>query len=112
MEQNKNTPDNETSIFKHKLMNICVLVFTLVLTAITLVAFFAAILSSGNDSGYAIATIYILCMLLAAPTLKGFLERIGNPFYKRLNTIAIIAVFTSILIVTLVSVMTLAFPQG
>lgn len=88
-------------IARRRLLNICVFIFVVVVTISTLVTFFMAIFDSGNDSAYYIASIYILCMLLAAPTLKVFLDTAGtSAALKRLNIVGIIFIFATILIVT------------
>ena len=102
--------DNKTQ-FKHKLLNMCVLGFVAVVTLVTLITFFAATFSDGNESAYAIASIYILCMLLAAPTLKVFLDKIDCPVMKRFNIVGIISIFATILIVTVMVCLTMAFPN-
>ena len=85
---------------KHRLLNLCVLGFVAVLTLTTLVTFFMATFGQSSANGYSIASIYILCMLLAAPTLKVFLDKITCPTMRRLNIVGIIAIFLTILVVT------------
>ena len=89
-----------TSPSKHRLLNICVLGFVVVLTAVTLVTFFVATFGDYVSNGYSIASIYILCMLLAAPTLKVFLDKISCLTMKRLNIVGIVLIFMTILVIT------------
>ena len=96
---------------KHRLLNVCVLLFVAVVTVVTLVTFFVAVIRRGNVNGYSIASIYILCMLLAAPTLKVFLDKVKCSKMKRLNIIGIIAIFMTILIITVTVCLALAFPR-
>jgi len=97
--------------FKHKLLNICVFAFVVVLNLVALFTFFVATFDATNGNAYSIASIYILCMLLAAPTLKVFLDKVTCPTMKKLNIIGIIAIFLTILIVTVMVSLTLAFPS-
>jgi len=101
----------EKTKFKHMLLNICVFAFVVVLNLVALFTFIVATFDEGNESAYSIASIYILCMLLAAPTLKVFLDKVTCPIMKRLNIIGIIAIFATILIVTVIVCLTLAFPN-
>ena len=98
-------------LFKHKILNLCVLGFVAVLTVAVLVTFFAATFDEVNQSAYSIASIYILCMLLAAPTLKVFLDKVACPVMKKLNIVGIISIFATILVITVVVCITLAFPS-
>jgi len=110
------SPEQLRVIKKHRLLNVCVLVFTFILTAIAMLTFFVAV--SGVFTGtysvtnaYYIASTYVLCMLLAAPTLKVFLDKCTCIRIKRLNIAALIAVFAAILILVVVISLTFAFPQ-
>jgi hypothetical protein len=100
----------EINAFKIKKLNIAVLVFSVVLTMVGLVAFNVALFSIDLGSANAIAGTYILCMLLAAPTLKGFLDKVEHPCLKKLNVVAIIMVFTAILIMVVLVSFGFAFP--
>ena len=82
---------------KHKLLNLCVLAFVAIVSVIALITFLVALFKSYNPNAYHIASIYILCMLLAAPTLKVFLDKVTCPTMKRLNIIGIISIFATIL---------------
>jgi len=84
---------------KHKILNLCVLGFVVVLTAVALATFFIAIFTDGNTNAYSIASVYVLCMLLAAPTLKVFLDKVTSPTMKRLNLVGIISIFFAILVI-------------
>ncbi|MCL2755778.1 MAG: hypothetical protein FWE45_01870 [Firmicutes bacterium] len=99
------------SAFKHMLLNICVVGFAVVLTLAALVTFFVAIFREGTSSAYYIASIYILCMLLAAPTLKVFLDKVNCVVMRRLNIIGIISIFATILVITVTICISFAFPN-
>ena len=111
MEERKEKEICAKSAFKHRLLNVCVIAFAGVLSITALVTFFVATFETGNDSNYAIASIYILCMLLAAPTLKVFLDKVTCPVIRRFNIIGIITIFSTILILTVMVCINLAFPN-
>ena len=104
--------DDKKSLFKHRILNVSVLLFTLALTAISVATFFIALIAgfappvciNGEcvyptlDAAYAIASTYILCMLLAAPTLKVFLDKCTSSALKKFNIITLVAIFVSILV--------------
>ena len=104
----KNDARNQEALTlqKHKLLNMCVLGFVAVITFVTFITFFVAV-GRGNGFEYYIASIYVLCMLLAAPTLKVFLDKVTCPLMRKLNIIGIIVIFSVILllVVTVVSVL-------
>jgi len=81
-------------------LNICVLIFVGVLTFVALLTFLIALFSRSNQNAYGIASIYILCMLLAAPTLKVFLDKVESKAMKGLNIYGIISIFAAILFIT------------
>ena len=88
-------------IARRRLLNVCVFIFVVVVTISSLVTFFIAIFNNDSTTAYSIASIYILCMLLGAPTLKVFLDTAGTSnAMKRLNIIGVICIFVAILIVT------------
>ena len=106
MEKNigRNTDKNivvaeQNSVFKHKLLNICVLAFVGVMTAVLFITFFILIGRNNSESANSIAGTYVLCMLLAAPTLKAFLDRCNCPLMKRLNIIGLVTIFAVILLI-------------
>ena len=96
---------------KHKVLNVCVFAFTIVLTLVAMISFFVALFTDGNYEASSIASMYILCMLLAAPTLKVFLDKVSCPVMRRLNIIGIIAIFIAILLSAAFSSLVLAFPS-
>ena len=100
----------EVVLFKQKLMNICLLLFTFVLTVVTLVTFFVATFAYDNPNGATIASAYTLCMLLAIPTMKVAIDKLKCPVMKALNVVGIVLSFATILIITVVMSITLAFP--
>ena len=89
----------KTAAWKHRLLNSCVLAFTFILTGVALATFFIARFTEGNNNAYSIASIYVLCMLLAAPTLKVFLDKVTCPCMKRWNIAGIILIFTAIMVI-------------
>jgi len=95
--------------FKHKVLNVCVVAFSFVLTGVALIAFLVASFTYGNDNAYSIASIYILCMLLAAPTLKVFLDKVNCPVMKKLNIAGIISIFAAILIAAVLVCLQMGF---
>jgi len=100
MEENKNAMVvQKDAIFKHKLLNICVLVFVAVMTFIMLIAFFVLIARDRIGVAHGIVGTYVLCMLLAAPTLKVFLDKIEDRVMKRLNIVALVSIFAVILLI-------------
>jgi len=107
----QNQTQEKSTAFKHKLLNICVFAFVVVLTLSTLITFFTATFTEGNGNAYYIASIYILCMLLAAPTLKVFLDKVHCTCMKRLNIFGIISIFATILIITVTVSVIMAFPN-
>ena len=97
-------------IVKNNLLNICVLVFTGVMTFFTLLAFFVGWARVEN---FAITSVlgfplglYTLPMLLAAPTLKVFMDKSTCPVMKKLNVGAVITIFASILFMTVAVLIT------
>ena len=91
----------QRTAFKHRLLNMCVLVFVGVLTAAVMVTFFVALFTDGNNYAYSIASIYILCMLLAAPTLKVFLDKVDCCKTMRFfNIVGLISIFTTMMVLT------------
>ena len=99
----KSTPVNTQAV------TIALLIFSLIVTVVTLAAFFAATFTPGNTSAYDIASIYILFMILAVPTLTLFLDKPDCILCKRLNKIAIILIFATILVITVVNVVVSGF---
>ena len=82
-----------------KLLNFGLLALAFVLTATALVSFFIATFTpSLGAANYSVASLYILVMLLVAPTLKIYLDKVSCKVFKRLNLIAILSIFTAILV--------------
>ena len=81
----------------HRTLNLCVLGFAFALSITALITFFVATFTDGNDNAYTIASTYILCMLLAAPTLKVFHDKTTSSTMKRLNVATITFIFLTIL---------------
>lgn len=99
----KNSPINTQSL------TIALLVFSFIVTVATLAAFFAATFTPGNTHAYNIASIYILFMILAVPTLTLFLDKPDCTLCKRMNKIAIMLIFATILVITVVNVIVSGF---
>jgi len=88
------------------------MVFTTVLTVTGITTFFVSAFSEANSAAaYSIASIYILCMLLAVPSLKAFMDKIECPTMKRLNVLFITIAFVAIMVLMVTSALTLAFPS-
>jgi hypothetical protein len=87
---------------KRGVINLCVIFFVLVMTKVALIAFFVSLSKGLSDSAYSIASTYILCMLLAAPTLKVFLDTVDSIAFKRLNVALLMLIFTVILLIAVV----------
>jgi len=87
---------NESS---YRIMNVGMLTLMVVLTLVSTITFFVAAFGNGDGVGaYGIAATYVLCMLLVAPTLKVFLDKVSCPVLKKLNLVGIIIIFAAILI--------------
>ena len=97
---------------KQKMLHVCALVFSFILTAVAVVTFFVAFFNVSTDGAYAIASTYVLCMLLAAPTLKVFLDKCTYPKLKKANIAALIATFAAILVLVVFVCLSFAFPIG
>ncbi|MCL2370728.1 MAG: hypothetical protein FWC80_05835 [Firmicutes bacterium] len=96
---------NETN---YRIMNVGMLTLMAVLTLVSTITFFVSAFGNNDLGGvYGIAATYVLCMLLVAPTLKVFLDKVSCPVFKRLNLVGIIIIFAAILVqVTLYFLMT------
>jgi len=85
---------------KHNILNWCVLFFVAVMTSDMLVTFFILVGRDGySTAASGIASTYVLCMLLAAPTLKVFLDKVESRMMKRVNVVGIVSIFVAILVV-------------
>jgi len=81
---------------KQNILNLLVIAFVAVMTTVSLITFFIAICDE-NASSYYIVSLYVLCMLLAAPTLKVFLDKTTCPRMRLINWIGVIVIFVAIL---------------
>ena len=79
-------------------------------SAISVAMFFVALFTQGAGAANGIASIYILSMLLAMPTLKVLLEKAENKSIQRIAKACYVVVFDVIFILVIMSVITLAFP--
>jgi|GEM_PF-1021186 len=103
-------PDNELTLEQlkkvrtHRIINIGAVAFGLALTAVALLTFFLTMLFDliGGwlefNVAYAIVSTYVLCMLLAAPTIKVFLDKCTCNTLKRLNVVSLIVIFAAIFV--------------
>jgi len=85
---------------ENRILNSCFLLFVGFLMMVSLITFFVAIWQQDNQAAYNIASIYILCMILALPALKLFFDRAVKRIFKMMNMYLLIAAFFSILIMT------------
>ena len=116
MEESKNVKPKEQesagqdsiAMSKQSILNLCVLGFVAVMTLIGIITFFVAIGREGNFNGSAIASLYVLCMLLAAPTLKVFMDKKCSPLLRRLNLIGIMVIFAAILLMAVTAFIAMA----
>ena len=86
-------------IFKNNLLNFCVLAFAAIMTFFTLLSFVILWVRGGFAPAY-VLSFYVLPMLLAAPTLKVFMDKSTCPVMRKLNVGAVITIFASILFMT------------
>lgn len=86
------------SITKLKIFNMCILWFVFALNIIATITFFVALFNTSVESAYAIASIYILGMLLAVPTLKILVDKITCPITRIVNVVFMVWVFKMIMI--------------
>jgi len=96
----------------YRLLNIWMIVFVFTLMAASMVTFFVTLFGDGGGAAaYYIASIYILCMLLVTASLKSFMDKICCPGLKRVNLVAVIAIFISIMIVVVLVGISFAWPS-
>ncbi|MCL2521385.1 MAG: hypothetical protein FWE36_00830 [Erysipelotrichales bacterium] len=101
-------PDTST----YKLLSICLLALAFTLTITALVSYFVALFGEEtNGNSYTIASTYVLVMLLVAPTLKVFLDKLKSETLKRLSLIAIVLIYISILVIAVFTFLSLGFPN-
>ncbi|MCL2591753.1 MAG: hypothetical protein FWD82_00165 [Defluviitaleaceae bacterium] len=109
----KNKPmtlDELMAVKKHRTLNVCVLLFTAVLVIVSILTFFVALFNVNLGNAYYIASMFVLCMLLAAPTLKVFLDKCTCRNLRMFNIIALVGIFVSILVLVVVISLSYAFP--
>ena len=109
MEKKELTPAEAKMAFKFKLLNICMFALAVVLTITALITFFVSLFNA-TGGAYYIASTYILCMLLATPSLKAFLDKVNSPAMKKLNTIGIISIFAAIMTIFICVCLDFAIP--
>lgn len=108
MEEKQVTSQTPISPKKH-ILNIFVIIFVVGLSIASMVTFLIAFINGATGDAYSIASIYILAMLLGAPTLKVFLDNAKNMVMKKLNVAAIIFAFVIIFAVVILMVVDLAY---
>jgi len=94
---------------KNNVLNSCVLGFAFIMTVVALLSFFIATFRVNGAFANGIASLYVLCMLLAAPTLKVFMDKNACPVMKKLNILMVIAIFATILIMAVIVFLSFAF---
>ena len=85
---------------KQNFLNMLVIAFAGITTVVFLVTFFIAVCDR-NTASYSIVSLYVLCMLLACPTLKVFLDKVTCPRMRLINWIAISVIFLAILVMSI-----------
>jgi len=105
-------PVDAATAKKQTILHICALVFSYVITIVALLTFFVAFFSVSVEGAYLIVSTYVLAMLLAAPTLKVFLDKCTCPNLKKANIIALLATFATILILVVMVFLNFAFSIG
>ncbi|MCL2556099.1 MAG: hypothetical protein FWE03_03645 [Firmicutes bacterium] len=98
----------DNSALKQRVFNWFVVAFSLILTIVALITFFVAFTDGYTGNAAAILGSYVLSMLLAAPTIKVFLDKCTCPLLKWFNIITIILIFVAILIPSVLSYFNLA----
>ena len=106
------TPEQKSARNKHRVINICAIAFGLGLTFFAVLAFFISFIVDAVNGGsfgglHAIVGSYVLAMLLAAPTIKVFLDKCTCKIIKKLNIASLIAIFVAIFIMLTVSLLLL-----
>jgi len=111
-EQNKPLTQEQHAVAqKKRILNICTLVFTIVAVVLATVMYFISLFTVEHISAYYIAGTFILAMLLAAPTLKVFLDKCTCKNLRKLNIVTLVIVFVAILVhMSMVSI-SFAFPN-
>jgi len=91
----------------YRILNAGMLSLMAVLTLVSTITFFA---SMRRDVHHGIVGTYVLCMLLVAPSLKVFLDKVSCPVFKKLNLIGLVIIFLAILVQVTLSFLTVAWP--
>jgi len=87
-----------SAMFKSKVFNLAAIVFSVVLTAVAVTVYFICFAREIEGGAYTVVNLYVLCMLLAAPTVKVFLDKCTSPLVKALNITTLILIFLAILV--------------
>jgi len=107
-----NETETKQDTSTYKLLSICLLALAFTLTLTALISFFVALFNEeAEGNSYAIASTYVLVMLLVAPTLKVFLDKLKSENLKRLSLIAIVLIYLSILVIAVITFLSLGFPN-
>ena len=95
---------------KKKILNICTLIFTIIAVVFATVMYFISAFTVDFVSAYYIAATFILAMLLAAPTLKVFLDKCTCKNLRKFNIVTLVIVFAAILVHMCMVSLSFAFP--
>ena len=104
------THDELMAVKKHRILNVSVLLFTAALVIVAMLTFFVALFNVSAGNAYYIASMFVLCMLLAAPTLKVFLDKCTCKNLRIFNIITLVGIFVAILALVVVISLSYAFP--
>ena len=94
---------DDTAVMKQRIFNWFVIGFSIVMTIVALVTFFISLSNGSADAAAAIVSTYVLCMLLAAPTIKVFLDKCTCKLLRWLNIVTIILIFAVILLTVVIT---------
>jgi len=103
-EQNKPSDCNADrgAALKQQVFNWFVIIFSVIMTAVAIITFFITLSNGYTDTAAGIVSTYVLCMLLAAPTIKVFLDKCTGVLLIWFNIVTIILIFAAILVTVIV----------
>jgi len=102
-----NGADKMAAERNYRILNAGMLALMAVLTLVSTITFFASMRDGGH---HGIVGTYVLCMLLVAPSLKVFLDKVSCHVFKKLNLIGLVIIFLAILVQVTLSFLTIAWP--
>jgi len=113
LEGDQKKPDNkccpsDSAVLKQRIFNWFVVAFSLIMTIVALITFFVAFSNEYFGAAAGILGSYVLSMLLAAPTIKVFLDKCTCPLLKWFNIVTIILIFVAILVPSVLSFFNMA----